>query len=245
MLRAGVAAARMVRPMAPSLGCCRPYTSLCKAPVRPLVGVRGVWAPLRTPHGQTHGPHYFVGACRGVVDLREDTVEEPTEVQRSNTLMPLEEYFAVRSRVNNQGLVAGSLFAVATFFGSSQFTAIYFQDVIGNPYADPPIPPEMIWGMDPMIVLSMGVMTSTAVGFGFSRVLYRKLWEWKNSDLAAKIEERKSDIFHRVEKHRATGEEQNDDYYGESIKSASTYLVWLRKQKARRAEIASYEQETS
>ena len=99
--------------------------------------------------------------------------------------------------------------------------------------------------MDPMIVLSMGVMTSTAVGFGFSRVLYRKLWEWKNSDLAAKIEERKSDIFHRVEKHRATGEEQNDDYYGESIKSASTYLVWLRKQKARRAEIASYEQETS
>lgn len=59
--------------------------------------------------------------------------------------MPLAEYFAVRKKVNLQGLGLGVLGGVTTFFGSSQLTAHLFHDIIGNPYADPPVPPQLIW----------------------------------------------------------------------------------------------------
>lgn len=39
-----------------------------------------------------------------------------------------------------------------------------------------------------MIVLSLGVMATTAVGFGITRVIYRKSWEFANKDMAAQIE---------------------------------------------------------
>jgi hypothetical protein len=91
--------------------------------------------------------------------------------------------------------------------------------------------------MDPIVVFSFGVMASTATLFGLSRGVYSWVWGLTHKEDAKRLEERQRDIFNRVEKFRCVGEEHGDDYYGESIKSAGTYLVWLRKQKQRTEEL--------
>ena len=59
--------------------------------------------------------------------------------------MPLAEYFALREKVSTQSLGAGLAVGVVSFFGSSQAVAVFAGDLLGNPYADPPIIPEPIW----------------------------------------------------------------------------------------------------
>jgi len=176
---------------------------------------------------------------RGLIDLKNDTVSDPSAgPAKKDRLMPLAEYFAAKDKVNRLGVLVGFGGGLGGFLGSVSLAQIYFGHLLGNQYTNPPIPADLIWGVQADIVLPAACMASAFVSFGVTRVLSRKVWELMNRTESARIDDRARDIYLRVEKFRTTGDDAQDDYYGSSIRSAKTYLLWLRKQKARREELA-------
>ena len=94
-----------------------------------------------------------------------------------------------------------------------------------------------IYGLDPIIVLGMGGMSSLLIGYLTFYHGGTVVWRLFRPQLANQLAKRDKDFLNRVGKYRfkgVTNQAWEDDYHGEKINTLSDYRQWIRKQQQKK-----------
>ncbi|KAF3940223.1 hypothetical protein ABW19_dt0205676 [Dactylella cylindrospora] len=107
-------------------------------------------------------------------------------------------------------------------------------NILGNQEIDPS---KMIFGLDPLLVLGMGLIASGATGWLIGPVAGTQAFKMMNRRWLPEITKKEKEFFHHIKKNRVDPSFQSfsnpvPDYYGEKIGSLQQYRQWLKDQRA-------------
>ncbi|KAF3912150.1 hypothetical protein ABW21_db0206097 [Orbilia brochopaga] len=116
----------------------------------------------------------------------------------------------------------------------SIFTSAVGLNVLGTQEIDPS---KMIWGLDPLMVLGLGLIACGATGWLVGPVLGTHAFKIVNRRSLPEITRKEKEFFNHIRKNRVDPSFQSfsnpvPDYYGEKIGSLSQYRQWLKDQRA-------------
>ncbi|KAF3916809.1 hypothetical protein ABW20_dc0108868 [Dactylellina cionopaga] len=123
--------------------------------------------------------------------------------------------------------LAGSIFC-------SIVTSTIGINILGTLEIDPS---KMIWGLDPLMALGVGLIASGATGWLIGPVAGTQAFKFMNRRWLPEITKKEKEFFHHIKKNRVDPSFQSlsnpvPDYYGEKIGSLSQYRQWLKDQRA-------------
>lgn len=176
----------------------------------------------------TTSRHYAQSVCRcgSTNSPQQQPQERPFDI-------PFREYRRMRKQMKWRDMGVGLLGStVSTFAFMNLFIQLY-----PNLFTMSPEDIKPILGMDPMIVLGLGGMSSMLISYMVFFHGFSVLWRLINPSKARALAKRDQDFMGRIEKGRFRGMTQQsweDDYHGEKILSLSDYRQWIRKQQQKR-----------
>jgi len=95
----------------------------------------------------------------------------------------------------------------------------------------------MIWGLDPLIVLGLSLISCGAVGWLAGPIMGSFAFRMANRKYLGEIAKKEKEFFDHIKKNRVDPSFQSfsnpvPDYYGEKIGSLHQYRQWLKDQRA-------------
>ena len=147
--------------------------------------------------------------------------------------LSFKEYRSIRKRMKWRDLGVGLLGGVVSMYG---FIEVFTKWQPGL-FTMAPEDIKPILGLDPLIVLGMGGMSSLLIGY---LALYHGgavVWRLFRPQLANQLSGRDKDFLNRIAKYRfkgVTNQSWEDDYHGERINTLSDYRQWIRKQQQKK-----------
>ncbi|KAF3213064.1 TIM23 complex component [Orbilia oligospora] len=107
-------------------------------------------------------------------------------------------------------------------------------NILGTQEIDPS---KMIWGLDPLMVLGIGLIACGATGWLIGPVAGTQAFKIANRRWMGEITKKEKEFFAHIKKNRVDPSFQSfsnpvPDYYGEKIGSLSQYRQWLKDQRA-------------
>ncbi|RVD81114.1 uncharacterized protein DFL_008991 [Arthrobotrys flagrans] len=116
----------------------------------------------------------------------------------------------------------------------SMLTSTIGLNILGTQEIDPS---KMIWGLDPLMVLGIGLIACGATGWLIGPVAGTQAFKVANRRWMGEITKKETEFFAHIKKNRVDPSFQSfsnpvPDYYGEKIGSLSQYRQWLKDQRA-------------
>ncbi|KAK6516303.1 TIM23 complex component [Arthrobotrys conoides] len=116
----------------------------------------------------------------------------------------------------------------------SMLTSTIGLNILGTQEIDPS---KMIWGLDPLMVLGIGLIACGATGWLIGPVAGTQAFKVANRRWMGEITKKEKEFFAHIKKNRVDPSFQSfsnpvPDYYGEKIGSLSQYRQWLKDQRA-------------
>ncbi|KAK6343971.1 TIM23 complex component [Orbilia brochopaga] len=116
----------------------------------------------------------------------------------------------------------------------SMVTSAIGLNILGTQEIDPS---KMIWGLDPLMVLGLGLIACGATGWLIGPVVGTQAFKLANRRWLSEITRKEKEFFDHIRKNRVDPSFQSfsnpvPDYYGEKIGSLSQYRQWLKDQRA-------------
>lgn len=118
--------------------------------------------------------------------------------------------------------------------GSSIFTALMGCNIswgyLSNMQIDPT---QMIFGFDPIVVISGALIASGALGYLFGPLIGSQIFKVSHSKHLVDYNDKNKDFLQHIIQNRVDASSQSfsnpvPDYYGEKIGSIKEYRQWLR-----------------
>ncbi|KAG0017508.1 TIM23 complex component [Podila clonocystis] len=115
----------------------------------------------------------------------------------------------------------------------------------GYYFAQKDFDPTPIFGMDQIIVYSIGTVLAGIVGLAVGPVVGNMVFRGVNSKAKPIVDKMDKEFYKHIVKNRADPSSNSarnpiPDYYGEKIKSVSEYRSWLRKHREYRRKAKFY-----
>ena len=117
---------------------------------------------------------------------------------------------------------------------SSVFTAILGCNISWSYLSTMQIDPtQMIFGFDPLVVISAGLVASGTLGYLCGPLFGSQVFKIANSKYLSEFNAKNKDFLRHIKKNRVDASSQSftnpvPDYYGEKIGSIKAYRQWLR-----------------
>ena len=160
--------------------------------------------------------------------------QKPKETNnKTGFAMSFKEYRSIRKRMKWRDLGVGMLGGVVSMYGFIEMFIKWQPDL----FTMSPEDIRPIFGMDPLIVLGLGGISSLLIGY---LTLYHGgavVWRLFRPELANQLAGRDKDFLRRIFENRfkgVTNQSWEDDYHGEKINSLSDYRQWIRKQQQKK-----------
>ena len=143
--------------------------------------------------------------------------------------MSFKEYRSIRKRMKWRDMGVGMLGGVLSMYGFIGMFIHYYPDL----FTMSPEEIKPIFGLDPIIVLGVGGVSSLLIGYLAMNHGSSAVWRLIKPELSKQLSQRDRDFMRRVAAYRFKGTTQQsweDDYHGEKINTVSDYRQWIRKQ---------------
>ena len=117
---------------------------------------------------------------------------------------------------------------------SSVFTALLGCNISWSYLSTMQIDPtQMIFGFDPLVVISAGLVASGTLGYLCGPLFGSQVFKIANSKYLSEFNAKNKDFLSHIKKNRVDASSQSftnpvPDYYGEKIGSIKAYRQWLR-----------------
>ncbi|XBW34529.1 hypothetical protein QEN19_000077 [Hanseniaspora menglaensis] len=138
------------------------------------------------------------------------------------------DFFKIKKQERRVNVVSG----IITGFLSSNIAFAYAANVEIDPT-------QMIFGIDPSMVIVGGCITAGFFGYLIGPAFGRPLFKFKHRNVLAQYNNKTKIFVEHVKKNRVDASTQSlnnppPDYYGEKIGSLKEYKTWLRDSNAYR-----------
>lgn len=150
------------------------------------------------------------------------TSAEPLSLSSDETKLTWEQFLKLRKQEKRINFVS-SIFT--SLVGSTTAWAYISQVEID--------PTQMIYGVDPFVVMVGGMFASTLLGYLFGPLVGGGVFNLKNRAILREYLDRQKTFLKHIIKNRADPSRNSfqnpvPDYYGENIGSLKEYRTWLR-----------------
>jgi len=145
------------------------------------------------------------------------------------------EYLELKRTLRFKQRIGGVLFGLTA--GMATNAAVFVLNPHWFEVAPTPEQVPLVFGQDPIMVTVGLTMVGSLCGYGLGCVISKFAWSVFNRSKWNDLNARDADFLSRLDKHRFVGDSSEtfeEDFYGESIKSASDYRQWVRQHQRKR-----------
>ncbi|KAI6656449.1 Presequence translocated-associated motor subunit PAM17, mitochondrial-like [Oopsacas minuta] len=147
--------------------------------------------------------------------------------------LTFKEYRSIRRRMKWRDLGMGMLGGIVSMYGFIEMFIRYQPDLFTMSQEEV----KPILGIDPLIILGMGGISSLLIGYLAMNHGTSAIWHLTHPEISKELSQRDKDLMQRIAAYRFKGTTQQsweDDYHGEKIYTLSDYRQWIRKQQQKR-----------